>query len=720
MTQHSPSANETPDAKQRHWLYGLNVTLLVIIGLVIIGLLLYMTNTFRRPFDLTSGGIYSLSDSTKKLIGELDQKKQKYELVTLFNGRPSPGETPTQAMENSRRVRDLLDEYARRSKSITVENMSDVPLDELQLKIAQRYQPEIKPYAEAVKEFEKVGKDITTFMKSEAGNFSAMAQQQGVDPKTAAVANQFYAMMQTDIPEAIQDTQKALNRITDAQVPDYSKAVTAIKQGLSDPTGQVDLVSMLTALTDPAKPKEFGMEKYFTDAQPRYKALLDEVKSYSDRLDKLQPLKLTEVMGSVGNDSIVVLGPETVKVISRYDIIKDNPTEDPTPGVDTSSFEGEQAISSALLSMVQPDKLKVVFVTPTPNQITTRGSDDSWTAVADRLKELNFDVLEWSPPGPQMSPDQPPPQATPPATGKGVVWIVFPPDAPTAQQMMSGMPPPDPKPIIEALKTHLAGGGRALLLASSGGGSPFGGGESYAFDEIAKSFGIVVQPKYTVVRHYDLNDQEMAYPRIVLTRYPDTEITRPMQSLQTIFMGVPSRGGMGGIMGGPTIVGLDTTLPQGVEAKVLVNTPNDADHWGETAYARDAKFDKGTDYAPPCPMAASSVKNRGDKDKEQRLVVIGSTFIGIDAQTRDMGLAQQGNRIVRYLTNPGNTELVANSVLWLGGYENMIAVSSKTSAAQRIQDISPGALTAVRTMVFFLVPFGALVLGGVVWLFRRR
>jgi hypothetical protein len=50
----------------------------------------------------------------------------------------------------------------------------------------------------------------------------------------------------------------------------------------------------------------------------------------------------------------------------------------------------------------------------------------------------------------------------------------------------------------------------------------------------------------------------------------------------------------------------------------------------------------------------------------------------------------------------------------------MIAVSSKTSAAQRIQDISPGALTAVRTMVFFLVPFGALVLGGVVWLFRRR
>lgn len=720
MTQKSPSTTDTPDAKQRHWLYGLNVTVLVVIGLVIIGLLLYMTNTFRRPFDLTSGGIYSLSDSTKKLIGEIDAKGQKYELVTLFTSRAAAGESETQAYENTRRVHDLLDEYGRRSKNIAVENLSDVPIDELTQKIRDRYTGEIKPYEQVVNDFDKIAKDVTTFTKSEAANFSAVAQQQGVDEKTAAIANQFYALMQTDIPESMQDAQKALKRITESTVPDYTKAVATIKAGLSDPSGQVDLVAMLTALTDPTKVKEFGMEKYFTDARPRYKALLDEVKAYSDRLDKLAPLKVTEVMSSVGPNSIVVLGPETVKVISRYDIIKDNPTEDPTPGVDTSSFEGEQAISSALMSMVRPDKLKVVFVTPTPTQITTRGSDDSWTAVADRLKELNFDVLEWSPPGPQMSPDQPPPQATPPATGKGVVWVVFPPDAPTAQQMMSGMPPPDPKPIIEALKTHLSNGGRALLLASSGGGGPFGGGEAYPFDEIAKSFGIVVQPKYTVVRHYDLNDQEMAYPRILVTRYPDHEITRTMQSLQTIFMGVPSRGGMGGMMGGPTIVGVDSTLPQGVEAKVLVNTPNDADHWGETAYARDAKFDKGTDYAPPCPMAAASVKNRGDKEKEQRLVVIGSTLIGIDAQTRDMGLAQQGNRIVRYLTNPGNTELIGNSVLWLAGYENMIAVSSKTSAAQRIKDISPAALTAVRTMVFFLVPFAALALGGVVWLFRRR
>ncbi len=714
MTQ--TTTNEMPNAKQRHWMYGLNVALLVIIGAVTIGFALYTTANYNRRLDWTSGGIYSLSDSTKKLIQQIDQKGQKYELVTLFTGRSASGSDQA-SYESARRVQDLLDEYGRRSKDITVENLSDVPLDELMQKIRDRYTGELKPYEAAVGDFDKVAKDMDTFAKGEAANLSALAQQPGVNATTAQAANQFYGIMGTLLPDQMQSGQKAVQRITDSTVPDYTRAVAAIKAAFND---QVDVVGLLAAVQDPAKVKDSGLEKYFADATPRYAAVQKEVKDYLARLDKLTPLKVSDITSSVANNSIVVLGPKTAQVINEYDIIKQSQSDQPTPGLDSSSFVGEQAVSSALLAMVNPDKQKVVFVTATPTQITSSGQASSWSGVAERLKELNFDVMEWSPPGPQTSPDQPPPSPTPPASGKGVVWIVFPPDAPTPQQMMSGMPPADPKPIIAALKEHLATGGRAMLLASSGGGL-MGGGDTYAYDEIAKTFGIVVQPKYTVVRHYELQDGEITYPRIVVTHYADHEITRPLQSLQSIFMGVPSGGPMGGMIGGPTIVGIDSTMPAGVEAAVLVNTPNDADHWGETAYARDAKFDKGVDYAPPCPLAAAGVKDKGDKDKEERLVVLGSTLVGADSATMDvLPPSIEGNHIVQHLANPGNLELIANSTLWLAGYENMIAVSSKSSAAQRIQNISPGALIAIRTLVFVLIPFGALALGGVVWLFRRR
>ncbi|HVS71049.1 MAG TPA: hypothetical protein VHQ47_07330 [Phycisphaerae bacterium] len=711
MTQH---VEETPDATSRHWLYGANLAVLVAVGVTIVALALFVSAKYTKHWDITSGGIYSLSDSTKKLLAEIDQGKNQYELVNLFQSTGDP-----QSAEHERRVDDLVNDYARRSKNITVDDDAALSRDALSQKIMARYTSELKPYQDAIDDYAKVSKDIGNLAKDEAPNMSALAQQPGLNQQAVQVATELYSAMSAEIPDALTKMDKLVKRETDSTTPDWGQLVTTLK----DPLGQIQ--STLNVLATPAQTKQAfppAIADYFAKAAGKYKAVADELSAYIDRLNKLKPLTVEDILSSIRPNTLVVLGPTSAKVISEYDIFKQAPADPQNPQASTAEdFEGEQAVSSALVSMVRPEKVKVVLVTSTPRNVTTSGDPDSWTELSNRLKDLNFDVMEWSPPGPPTSPDQPPPSPTPPAQGKGVVWIVFPPSPPSAQQMMSGAMP-DPKPLVDAVHAHIAAGGNALLLADATGGNPLmgmsPGGDSYPFDDIAKSFGILVQPKYMAVWNYSAEGQSEVIPVVPITQYEKHEITKPLAGLQTVFEALQSQ--TGGMEGAPTSVTVDSTVPKGVDVHELIETPNDADHWGETSYAATATFDKGTDMVPPIGLAAASVKNAGDKDKEQRLVVIGSSTIGSDRLVNRTSLAQVGNEVVPYYLYPGNAELVDNSVLWLAGYENMIAVSAKSGVAMRIGQISPGLMTFMHWVIYLWIPVLALIAGGVVWAVRRR
>ena len=251
-------------------------------------------------------------------------------------------------------------------------------------------------------------------------------------------------------------------------------------------------------------------------------------------------------------------------------------------------------------------------------------------------------------------------------------------------------------------------------------GGCLAGAKGYAYDELLKPFWIDVQSKYTVVHDYpDPSGEHRVFAQLLVSRYTDHAITKPLQALQTAFVGFPMRS-MGGLFGAPTVVGVDKTVPSGVDAQVIVESPSDADTWAATTYSQTATFNKGTDLAAPVPLAAAAEKNAG-KDNAQRVVVIASRNIGANTvlNTADLRQNSRGG-IEPYFLNPGNAELVTNSVLWLGGYKNMIAVSAKSAAAARIRDISPGMMSFIHWMLFIGIPLLALVLGGVVYMFRRR
>src|SRR4051812_17649469 len=84
-----PSQPET--ASQRHWMYGFNAGLLVLIGIVVVGFLFYFANRSKAAtwanLDWTSSGANSLSPSTKRLLGEIADRKQTYKLYNMYPSR---------------------------------------------------------------------------------------------------------------------------------------------------------------------------------------------------------------------------------------------------------------------------------------------------------------------------------------------------------------------------------------------------------------------------------------------------------------------------------------------------------------------------------------------------------------------------------------------------------------------------------------------------------
>ncbi len=655
------------------------------------------------------------------MLRNVDSKKEKFQIWSLFTDasdefkRNKPEEAKKQDQARVQ-INDLLHQYTRASGNITIEDRGDAARDTIESQIRDKYKDELKPYADAVDKVQPLQSKLAKFLADEGVSIGAFGQKPGTPPQEVQFAgslqNQF-----AKAPDIFEEMNRDIrHKVESATLPNWGAIRDDIVQNLGD------INSMFELLSDPAKIKAAGfppsMVAYFTENNAKYKAMAGELKNYLDELNKLPPLKVQDILNGMGRNTIVILGENTAKVIAAEDLFT------PTNGNQNSPagvvFNGEQLISSALYAMANPDKVKVVFVTAAPAHLL----DSTYAEMKATLEQNNFEVLEWSPPS--GDPQAPPTDATPPADGKGVVWIVFTPDPPNMQMMM--MQPPNPGPVIAAAKQHMDKGGQVLFMAEAA--SPMMGPPGFPYDDLVKDFGIDVESKYAVMHLREGTDPQtgatvtQSSPYSEVHNFPTTEITAQMQSLPTVFGPMQSQQGPTGLS---TIVQLKSPLPPGVEGKVFATTDYSADNWGESELMgslNTAKFDKESDFACPpggIPLAAYAIKNKGDKDKEQRVAVIGTKFLASNFFTIDLSQpVLQGDTITLQQQFPGNEELMKNTVLWLAGYENMIAVSSKANAATRIGDVKPGMLTFIRFSVVLLIPLLAIGIGLAVWSIRRR
>src|SRR5262249_6103528 len=139
-----------------------------------------------------------------------------------------------------------------------------------------------------------------------------------------------------------------------------------------------------------------------------------------------------------------------------------------------------------------------------------------------------------------------------------------------------------------------------------------GGPSGYAYADLVRPFGVDVKSQFTVVKSFP-NDTggRVTQPQVDLARFPQHEITESIQSLRTVFFA------------SPTVVAVDPGKPADVEAKVIVQA-EDPDIWGSAAFAGESTtYSASSDMKSPVPMAVAAIKDKGNKDKEQRVVVIG-------------------------------------------------------------------------------------------------
>ena len=726
MTQTQPQLQgDYNNASERHWLYGFNAFALVIVGLAVLALILYMCNTdgarkFTR-WDWTSNGANSLSGSTLKMLKEVDSKGENYTLISLFTpptDQDKEDKTSAQTSQERQQVLDLLRQYSKNSSHIKVEDLGEASHEDIEKRVREKYKGDIDQYTQVITDFSGLSKDLSDFFKKQAEAIAASGQKPGTPADEMQVAAELQANF-ASVPSALNQLDRAIRRESDSTMPEY----TAMTGLINDALDQLHLQQLFELLGDPAKLKSLGAPKtlqdYFTSQQDEYKKMAARVKTFTDAMAKLTGLKVQDVINGLDKDTVVILGDNAAKVIPAGKIYSPGPTS--ASGKTSETFNGEQPISSALFAMANPNKIKVVFVTATAQHLLT----DSYSDMQQTLTDNNFDVSEWSPPA-APTPDNPTPQAAnPPAEGKGVVWVVFTPDAPEGQMAMFS-PPPDARPVLEAVRKHMNEGGQVLFLAD-----PSTSG--FAYDELVKSFGINVQPKYTVYQNQQARDQTTGetvsrpLPYAIVSRFEKHEITAPLQALDLATVFGPAQAASGGAAGYATVVGLVKPLPTGIDATVLVNTPTSTEYWGESdpPGMGTAKYDAGTDLAPPLSLAAVAIKNKGQKDKdgnssEQRIAVIGAKMLGANYFLELSVNELIGNTIVPIPRFPGNEELFKNTILWLSGYENMIAVSAKADPAARIGDVTPGLLGFIRVGIVALLPLGVLFIGGVIYFARRR
>ena len=245
---------------------------------------------------------------------------------------------------------DLLRLYARNCGHIAVEDQGDAASEEVERRIRDLYKDELKPYEETVAKFDTLAEKFRKFLNEQEGAIAAAAAQENVPAAEREAAGQLQTAFR-QLPGDLDEMRRKIHKDQNQVLPPWSDLTDGLKITVDE------LAKKLDILADPAKLKQQDMPpvllNYFTTNNAGYKDIANAFKTYKAELDKLEPLKVQEVISNLHRNAVVVLGPTSAKILSRYEIFESTPSRD-NQDVSTTTFKGEELISSALLAMAHP------------------------------------------------------------------------------------------------------------------------------------------------------------------------------------------------------------------------------------------------------------------------------------------------------------------------------------------------------------------------------
>lgn len=196
-------------------------------------------------------------------------------------------------------------------------------------------------------------------------------------------------------------------------------------------------------------------------------------------------------------------------------------------------------------------------------------------------------------------------------------------------------------------------------------------------------------------------------------KYLEHDITKDIEKLTSVFYGSSV----------VSVAPLTDTMA--FSAKAIIRAPDSS--WGETEIAgkgkKRPKYDDGADISSPITLAIAAELRAPEVTPHQDVTTpphATKTFEGI---------GEKGSRIVvfgdtdfaanAFSDNPGNQDLVLNSISWLARREKELGISPKAPDVRRAV-IKPAQLTLIFWLSIVGLPSVGIIIGGFVWWRRRR
>jgi len=695
------SKQHTPTQHQRWLKYGINVAVLIIATLVIILLINWMGYRHFYRFDFTRTRQYSLSPQTTNLLDRLDSG---IEVTTFYAAGSAEGEL-------LRRVDDLLSEYTRRSGRIEVQHIDPAANPELRDQfigdLKSRFDDELTEPAEALQNITQTYDQVRQFARQQTQMLPELvAKLSDTDQQTSMLLtqlNQIFLRLGKDLEDVEDQIQTRLDEI----LADYQGAAAAARQPLTQlNSGVLDVAIQRFQQTVDNPQTSNAVQDALLGLIDQYKKLRETVELASQDLDALSTPNYTRVRNSLlqSNCVVVTVPPDQTEgdgvVVLTLDTIYPNLQRAQLSRGEVTAeqgYRGEETVTGAILQLTLKHDTRVVFINPRPQSVL-RGNNPqvTYTQVAERLRQMNFEVTEWQPGGSmgpmgQPAPPQPPPEAR---EGETLVYVVLPVPPPNPQRPTQRVGPQ----IAQAVGQHLQAGRPALVfippnqLASMGMSDPIA--------QLLNQFGVTVDNGRMIMTQMPGREGRMQNAtQITLDTWPgDHPITQASRGLR-------------GVLVQALPIKLPSQPAEGVTHTPLITTPDDT--WADSEFMRPGQATRGEDD-PAGPFTVASATTRGD----QRLITIADRAFAVDMITQAGPTDIFGNTL--YTTFPGNSEMFVNSMYWLAGLDQLIAPGARTQDVRRIEAVSRPALIALWWTTLAGLPAMCLVAGGIVWVVRRR
>jgi len=715
------------DAKNRteRWLsfgYALEVQLFAVISIIcLLNVMLYsQVRESENPqfrdllhYDLTQTRRYTLSNLTKKVLGDLEQE---YELVTLINPY-DPIENPNLA-DYARQTVDLVDEYARRSAKVSARHVNPslepAKVQAVYDEITQRFAEQLQPVTEAadagvkaLEQFGDVSKQLAEKLGTIAENPALKRQDVRRNLENLSTALEDILGQRSEFGAVLAETRQQL----DAALPNYDGARSSAENALTLAEQSMAGVKKLL--------EQQGDDESIAGA---VRNGLLEAAQIAERIRGNLANALEQVRGVEGSDAyndvretllyplpvghVLVMTPQHVRALVMVDMYvrDDSPAEDGGPTGEVTSL-AESQITGAVTHMhmlATGRRLPMVVFVPMGRApvFGPRGDPMSqYTLVRQYLEDARVRVETWSsamrpdPTGQRMMPPGPPPKAEP---GQQTIWVLVPrsPREGPAQPMAGGG-----EQAVQHIRQQLEQGDSAMLIAGPNTGFNFGGDP---VAELLREYGINAKLNSALFRRVQVDeDRSVAVERNLVSRYKgDVNITKALAGLPSMFP-----------WSSPMVETEDK--PDDVTLTPLI-VVDEQGVWAESNLMEDPESYRPDPGEGGDSFIIAMLVERGDT----RLAVFTDPLWASDwvanAGQRNI-FTGQVNRAF-----PGNPKLFEKTTYWLAGLAQLIAAGARSQEVRAVDEISPEGMTAIRLGLLLGMPAAALCFGIGVWLVRRR